>query len=155
MFWGVGGAQRMNCIASTRPQRWRGHNCLASFQHRELGFTGPLSRHLLAYQQITATVRHSLRDLLEMYSVDMLLSAAFSRELEPRQWSEYGAQLPLLAEPDLGLALVVKSYLDELSNDSARQADITRWFPQAIDIHADLQMAWKLWDAVSAVIVHC
>lgn len=123
--------------------------CLATFQHKELGFTGPLSRHLLAYHQVIGNVRDSLRDLLEVYAVDMLLSSAFSRDITPKQWSEYGAQLPLLKEPDLGLALVVKSYLDELSNDASRRADITRWFPQALDLQADLKMAWKLWAAVS------
>lgn len=123
--------------------------CLATFRHKELGFTGPLSRQLLAYHQIAATVRNSLRGLLEMYAVDMLLSGAFIRDLTPPQWSERTAQLPLLKEPDIGLALVVKSYLDELSNDPARRADISRWFPQALDVHADLKTAWKLWDAVS------
>ncbi|QIW94828.1 hypothetical protein AMS68_000346 [Peltaster fructicola] len=124
--------------------------CLATFRHKELGFTGPLSRHLLAYHQIAAVVRNSLRDLLEVYAVDMLFSGAFSRNITPKQWSTYGAQLPLLKEPDLGLALVVKSYLNEQSHETSRRADITRWFPQALDLDADLKMAWRLWDAVNA-----
>lgn len=129
--------------------------CLASFKHPELGFTGPLSRHLLAYQQITAVVRQTLRELLEMYSVDMLLSAAFVRDIEPRKWSEMGSQLPLLKEPDLGLALMVKSYLDEQSNNAEKRADIARWFPQAEDVQGDLKMAWKLWDAVCHPVIMC
>ena len=123
--------------------------CLGTFRHQEIGFTGPLSRHLLAYQQVTAAVRNSLRDLLEMYTVDMLLSAGFRRDISPEEWSKYGAYLSLLREPDLGLALVVKSYLDELSNDPHKRADISRWFSHAEDIHEDLQMAWKLWGSVS------
>lgn len=127
--------------------------CLGSFRHQEIGFTGPLSRHLLAYQQITAAVRQSLRDLLEMYAVDMLLSAGFSRDHEPNEWSAFGAQLPLVREPDLGLSLVVKSYLDELSNDAGRRADISKWFSHALDIQGDLQMAWKMWSSVSIPVV--
>ena len=125
--------------------------CLATFQHRELGFTGPLSRHLLAFQQVASGVRTALRHLLEVYAVDMLLAGTFTRSLSPKQWSEYGAQLPLLKEPDLGLALVVKSYLDELSNDPARRSDITKWFPQAINVRADLEMAWRRTWTVSLI----
>lgn len=122
---------------------------LGLFHHDTIGYTGPLSRHLLAYHQMTAAVRSSLRDLLEMHACNMLLSGAVSRDVPPTQLTELGASLPFVREPDLGLALVVKSYLDELSTDAGRRSDITKWFNHATDIHGDLEKAWKMWAAVS------
>ena len=122
--------------------------CLGTFGHSEIGYTGPLSRHLLAYHQMIAAVRGSLRDLAEMHACTLLLSGAVARDIKPNQLTELGAAIPFAREPDLGLALVVKSYLDELSNDPARRSDISRWFIHAKDIHQDLEKAFKLWNAV-------
>lgn len=121
---------------------------LGSFHHNEIGFTGPLSRHLLAYHQIAAAVRGSLRDLLEMHALNMLLKGAASRNLKPTDYSDFGSQLGFLQQPDLGLSLVVKSYLDEINND--KQPDISKWFNHAADISGDLDKAWKMWGAVCA-----
>ncbi|KAK5117730.1 hypothetical protein LTR85_008705 [Meristemomyces frigidus] len=125
---------------------------LGLFRHETIGYTGPLSRHLLAYHQMTAAVRSSLRDLLEMHACHMLMSGAVSRDVLPKQLTDLGAGLPFVREPDLGLALVVKSYLDELSADAARRSDITKWFNHAVDVQEDLGKAWKLWAAVNAGI---
>nr|OQO27427.1 hypothetical protein B0A51_07878 [Rachicladosporium sp. CCFEE 5018] len=124
--------------------------CLGSFQHGEIGFTGPLSRHLLAYHQMAAATRGALRDLLEMHALSMLLKGAASRSHKPLDYSDLGSDLPLLREPDLGLSLVVKSYLDELSNE--KRTDITKWFNHATDIKGDLEKAWKMWGAINAGI---
>lgn len=121
---------------------------LGTFRHREIGFTGPLSRHLLAYQQVTAAVRGSLRDLVEVHALSMLVSNTASRDLSPEDLTAFGCNLPFVREPDLGLSLVVKSYLDELSNEPSKRADITRWFNHAEDISGDLEKAWKMWGAV-------
>lgn len=126
---------------------------LGTFRHEEIGFTGPLSRHLLAYHQMTAAVRGSLRDLVEMHAVSMLLSGVASRNMAPKAYTDLGCSLPFAREPDLGLSLVVKSYLDELSNDPSRRSDIQRWFSHAVDIQGDLQKAWKMWAAVSISMV--
>ena len=134
--------------------------CLASFQHDQIGYTGPLSRHTLAYHQMTAAVRGALRDLVEMHATNMFLSGAVKRWRGPQdggskvQFSDVGFGLPFVHEPDCGLALVVKSHLDELSNPSAKTWAITAWFNHALDIRADLQKAWKLWDAVSLCVKH-
>lgn len=127
--------------------------CLGSFRHDEIGFTGPLSRHLLAYHQMAAAVRGALRDLVEVHALNMLLSGAVSRDLKLPEYTDLGCNLPLLQEPDLGLALAVKSFLDEASNDSSKRADITLWFNHAHHIDGDLQKAWKMWGAVSACLV--
>jgi hypothetical protein len=122
--------------------------CLGTFHHKEIGFTGPLSRHLLAYHQMAAAVRGSLRDLLEMHALNMLVTGNCKRaEIKPADYSNFGSRLPFVREPDLGLSLVVKSYLDELSNE--KRADISKWFNHAYDIAGDLEKAWKMWGAVS------
>lgn len=123
--------------------------CLGKFRHKEIGFTGPLSRHLLGYHQMTAAVRGSLRDLIEAHALSMLGSGVASRQLKPTDYSNFGSKLPFSEEPDLGLSLVVKSYLDELSNDASKRSDIRRWFNHAYDVNGDLDKAWKMWEAVS------
>lgn len=122
---------------------------LGSFKHAQIGYTGPLSRHLLAYQQVAAAVRNSLRDLMEAHAGYLMLNASMVRHRAGDDYTDVGAGLPFLKEPDLGLALVVKSHLDELSNASERRTDIRKWFNHALDIEGDLHKAWKMWDAVS------
>ena len=121
--------------------------CLGSLQHAAIGYTGPLSRNLLAYHQTAAAVRNALRDLLEMHACYLLLSGAVDRKLSNNAYTDLGASLPLMNEPDVGLGLVVKSYLDELS--SSKRSDVTTWFAHALDIQGDLEKAWSIWDAVS------
>jgi hypothetical protein len=132
--------------------------CFGLLRHRQIGYTGPLSRHLLAYHQMASTVRASLRDLLEMHACGLLMSGAVSRRLNGgsvkgnvQEWKDFGSNLPFIREPDLGLALVVKSYLDEQSNEQSKRQDIAKWFSHVQDMEGDLDKAWKLWDCVSTV----
>jgi len=125
--------------------------CLGTFHHKEIGFTGPLSRHLLGYHQMISAVRGSLRDLVEVHALSMFMSGAVSREVEPIVYTSVGANLPFVEEPDLGLSLVVKSYLDEASNDPNKRSDIERWFNHAYDIKGDLKKAWMMWGAVGGI----
>ena len=120
--------------------------CLGSLRHDPIGYTGPLSRNLLAYHQTAAAVRNALRDLLEMHACYILLSGAVNRAIEESQYTVLGAALPLMSEPDVGLGLVVKSYLDEISN---KRIDVSQWFAHAQNIQGDLKKAWNIWDAVS------
>ena len=126
--------------------------CLGTFQHDAIGYTGPLSRSLLAYHQCAAAVRGALRDLVEMHACNMFLSGAVGRNLAHGDYTDLGASLPFVDEPDLGLALVVKSHLDELSNEPSKRTDIKKWFNFARDIEGDLEKAWSMWDAVSTAI---
>lgn len=123
--------------------------CLGTFKHHAIGYTGPLSRHLLAFHQVAAAVRSALRDLTEVHACNMLLSASADREDEPKYRSVAG-RMPFGKEPDLGLGLVVKSYLDEQSQESSRRANIKNWFNHAEDIDGDLAKAWKMWAAVGS-----
>lgn len=124
--------------------------CLGSFQHEQIGYTGPLSRALLAFQQLAAAVRNSLRDLTESHVCFMMLSGSAVRVRDTSEYKDVAGRLPFGTEPDIGLALVVKSHLDELSND--RRTDIKRWFNHAHDIDRDLEKAWRMWDAINAGI---
>ncbi len=98
---------------------------------------------------MTTAVRASLRDLLEMHACAMLMSGSVSRKtIGDKELRDLGTNLPFTREPDLGLALVVKSYLDELSNEPSKRQDITRWFNYVTDMEGDLQKAWKMWACV-------
>lgn len=123
--------------------------CLGYLRHGSIGYHGPLSRNLLAYQQCIAAVRGALRDLLEMHACHMLLSGAVDRTLPNRAYMDVAASLPLLAEPDIGLALNVKCYLDELSQQHEKRQNVDSWFVHAEDTKGDREKAWKLWGAVS------
>jgi hypothetical protein len=54
--------------------------CLGKISHQEVGYTGPLSRNYLAYQQMVTAVRGSLRDLLEVSLANLLLFGDAERE---------------------------------------------------------------------------
>ena len=49
--------------------------CLGRLGHNSIGYTGPLSRHLLAYHSLVSAVRNAQRDLVEMTLVTMSLNA--------------------------------------------------------------------------------
>ena len=121
--------------------------CFGLVQHKAIGYTGLLSRNLLAYHQMAATVRGALRDLVEMHACYMMLSGAVDRHWKPKTYTDLGASLPFVNEPDVGLGLVVKSYLDECS--TTHPTDVHKWFLHAEDIEGDLEKAWTMWDAVS------
>lgn len=129
--------------------------CLGSFQHQAIGYTGPLSRHLLAYHQVASAVRGSLRDLAEVHGAHMFLSGSAVRKRHRDDFTDLGSRLPFSKEPDVGLAIVLKSYLDEMSNDPSRRQDIKKWFGFALDIDGDLQKAFDLWAAVSSTLTRC
>ena len=139
-------------------QEDRSHNllvsriaCLGRFHHGEIGYTGPLSKHLLAYHQMVASVRGALRDLVEMHTCNMMLSGAADRSLKKSEYHEIGAGLPFLNEPDIGLGLVVKSHLDEQSRPSPEsRTSVKLWFNHVEGpIQGDLDKAWDMWDVVS------
>lgn len=127
--------------------------CVGAVHHKTLGFTGPLSRQLLAYHQMVAAVRGALRDLVEMQGCNMFLSGCANRDLTKAQYCELGATMPLAREPDLGLALLVKNHLDEQCRPAEERSYLEKWFQQVIDIPGNLSKAWGLWDAVSTVVV--
>lgn len=60
--------------------------CLGSVVHQPVGYSGPLSRHLLAYHAIIAAVQTALRDLVEMSVVTMFLEGYVDRDRD--DWME-------------------------------------------------------------------
>jgi len=48
--------------------------CLGQLRHRVIGYTGPLSRHLLAYHSLISAVRNDLHDLADVCLTTMLLN---------------------------------------------------------------------------------
>lgn len=132
--------------------------CLGKFQHKQIGFTGPLSRQLLGYHSMIAAVRNSMRDLVEVCLTTLLLNGDADRDRP--DWYELGLDLPFLLDNDCGLGLLVNNYLFELYKElkgdptseetrlKAKEAQ-QRTFAQAVDPEGDLRRAFALWDAVS------
>ena len=54
--------------------------CLGKIRHDPKRWSGPLSRHLLAYQSIISNVHGSLRDLMEMILAAMFLEGLVDRD---------------------------------------------------------------------------
>jgi hypothetical protein len=52
---------------------------LGELRHRPIGFTGPLSQHLLGYNSVVNIVRQTLRDLVEVTSTHMFLTSCCNR----------------------------------------------------------------------------
>jgi hypothetical protein len=46
--------------------------CLGKLSHKEIGYTGPLSRHYLGYHSMVTAVRGTIRDLAEVCLVTLL-----------------------------------------------------------------------------------
>jgi hypothetical protein len=52
---------------------------LGELRHKPIGFTGPLSQHLLGYNSIINVVRQTLRDLIEVSASQMYLTGCCNR----------------------------------------------------------------------------
>lgn len=134
--------------------------CLFQLGHESIGFTGPLSRGLLAYNGMICAVREALRDLTEASVTTLFLSGDVDRNRS--DITDMGLDLPFLHHNDCGLGIAVVSYLDELVGRPDPQSDDTKkevrnkgpseWFPHGTNFRGDLENAFKLWDAVYAGI---
>jgi hypothetical protein len=54
---------------------------VGKLQHAAIGFTGPLSQHLLAYGSVINLVRQTLRDLVEVTATHMFMGAFAKRDI--------------------------------------------------------------------------
>lgn len=137
--------------------------CLGHLKHKEIGYTGPLSRHLLAYQSVISAVRSSQRDVLEMAMCTLLLGGSVDRKVELEELQKPAFSLPFLRDADCALGIAVKHYLDELSaqsdqppsaasRDAVKDKGAKSWFPHAEGFEASLNDAFCLWDAVYAAV---
>ncbi|THZ36588.1 hypothetical protein D6C87_09066 [Aureobasidium pullulans] len=136
--------------------------CFAGLRHKTIGFTGPLSRHLLAYTSMVSAVRGNLRNVVEMSLFGLLANYHVDRSMALDQLAEISYSLPFLNDVDCALGIAAKSYLDELSaqgeptSETSREAvkikGANEWFPHAKDFQGDLQRAFALWDSVYAAV---
>jgi hypothetical protein len=147
---------------------------LGVLRHNAIGFTGPLSHHLLAYNSMINVVRSTLRDMIEVCMVNMLMTGCCNRDvntfpniaMESVDWfipcpglSLTIFRLPFLLPLNCALSIAVKSYLDELSNNqeptaaatkaAVKETAATRYFPQSLKFIEDLEGAFAIWDAVA------
>ena len=56
--------------------------CLLKLRHHNIGYTGPLSKNMLAFHSIIKAVRETDRDLLEAVTASMFLNAQANRNRE-------------------------------------------------------------------------
>lgn len=77
--------------------------CLGKIRHSAKGYSGPLSRHMLAYHSIVSNVHASLRDLLEMIVAAMFLEGLVDRDRN--DW----ADISLGCVNDLSIIVIVLS----------------------------------------------
>lgn len=97
--------------------------------------------------------------MAEMVLVNLLMNGDADRD-ERNDWTEMGLSLPFIEEVSAGLGIAVKTYLDELSNEveptseeakNRQKEKLPRMFAQAVDIVGDVKLAFRVWDAVSAL----
>lgn len=73
--------------------------------------------------------------------------------------ADFDTRLPFIDDNDCALGIAAKSYLDELaarvdSTSDAAKKEVKKkgseeWIPNSVDFTADLESAFRLWDAVS------
>ena len=156
---------KRNCMLVSRVA------CLGKIQHQAKPYSGPLSRHLLAYQSVVSSVRTTLRDLFEMILAAMFLEGSVTRERD--DWMDLslrcvtqaskssrsnGFSLPLYDEHSCALGNLTLHYLDELCTRDDPTAESTRqeiketgqkmWITKS-NFSESLEDALRLWDAVS------
>ncbi|KAL9014581.1 MAG: hypothetical protein Q9173_000765 [Seirophora scorigena] len=143
---------RRNCMLVSRVA------CLGRLVHPPRGYSGPLSRHLLAYHATKATVQAALRDLVEMSVVTMFLEGYAERDRD--DWMAIALTLPLFDEDSCALGVATLTYLDELSGrpdpTSKATREETRERTQGWVKHCNFQLsqqhAYQLWDAVCGAV---
>ncbi|GAB1214480.1 hypothetical protein ATERTT37_003643 [Aspergillus terreus] len=129
--------------------------CIAKLQHKSIGYSGPLSRQLLCYRSLVSEVRSALRNLIEVVLTGLLLSGDADRERS--DWNDLSIRLPFIDDNDCGLGIAVRTYLDDLPLQAdplsaEARAEVKskgkEWFQHSDSFTGNLDMAFKLWDAV-------
>ncbi|PLB38128.1 temperature dependent protein affecting M2 dsRNA replication-domain-containing protein [Aspergillus candidus] len=129
--------------------------CVAKLQHKSIGYSGPLSRQLLCYRSLIAAVRSTLRNLIEVILTGLLLNGDADRNRN--DWSDLSVKLPFIDDNDCGLGIAVRTYLDDLplqadpTSPDARTEVKSKgkdWFQHSESFTGNLDLAFKLWDAV-------
>ncbi|CAK7275274.1 hypothetical protein SEPCBS119000_006610 [Sporothrix epigloea] len=119
------------------------------------GYTGPLSKSLLAFHTLTTTVADANRAI-----IDSLLALTFMSNQAERDRSDYwdiGHRLPYTESPDAALGIAVKTFLDESFEDTTPQDRAARkkafpakFVPHATHVFEDFEVAFGLVEAIYA-----
>lgn len=135
---------------------------LVNMDHKAIGYTGPLSRNLLAFNGFSRALTRELRNFIEMTLVNMLMAGDVERDSEYRRdWADLGLKLPFIDEANSCLGIAAKTYLDELCSEPNPTADdvkskhmnkLPEMIPQAIDVLGDLELGFRVWDGIVAGI---
>jgi hypothetical protein len=67
---------------------------LVNMDHKSIGYTGPLSRNLLAFNSFSRALTRELRNFTEMTLVNMLMAGDVEREGR-NDWAELGLRYTL------------------------------------------------------------
>ncbi|OAL71144.1 hypothetical protein A7D00_4807 [Trichophyton violaceum] len=133
--------------------------CFGKIQHKPIGYSGPLSRQLLSFRSLVSTVRSALRDLIEVVLASLLLSGDANRDRD--DWTDLSLSLPFIDDNDCGLAIAVRTYLDDLPQEPEPTTEAIReevrakgkeWFQHSHSFSENLDMSFHLWDAVFKAI---
>ncbi|KAK3327794.1 temperature dependent protein affecting M2 dsRNA replication [Cercophora scortea] len=130
---------------------------LLKLRHEPVGYTGPLNKNLLAFRSLGAEVRSADRDLVDSIVASMFLYAQAKRKRDDL-W-QLGHELPFTTDPDIALAIAVKTYIDDviptdsLEMKEAKKAHFpTVFVPYAVAFVEDLDIACKFFEAIYAGI---
>ena len=130
--------------------------CLLKLRHQNVGYTGPLSKNLLAYHSIIKAVRETDRDLTEAVAASMFLNSHATRQRD--DYGKIGRSLPFSTDVDIALGIAVKTYLDDFvkvditSEERAAEKSkyIAKFLPHSVNFIEDLDVAFNFFDAVHA-----
>lgn len=64
--------------------------CVGKLRHKNIGYSGPLSRQLLSYRSLVTEFRSTLRNLMEIALVSLFLSGDANRDRH--DWNELGVR---------------------------------------------------------------
>ncbi|KAI9759230.1 MAG: hypothetical protein M4579_002518 [Chaenotheca gracillima] len=145
---------KQNCLLLSRVA------CFGKLSYKPAGYAGPLSRNFLGFNSFISAVRSSLRDLVEITLANLFLNGDADRDR--KDWTDLGLALPFLDDPDYGLGIAMKMYLDEVAqypidNNTAADASARKemkikgnrdWFPEVNDLPGDLEKGFRLFDAI-------
>ncbi|EAQ85945.1 hypothetical protein CHGG_07198 [Chaetomium globosum CBS 148.51] len=128
---------------------------LLKLRHQANGYTGPLSKNLLAFRSLVSEVRSADRDLIEAILASMFMYAQAKRNRD-NSW-ELSHQLPFLYDPDVALGIAVKTYLDDLvPNDPHKSQKLEEfpgvYVPYAVSFTEDFNVACNFFDALHAAV---
>ncbi|KAI9734469.1 MAG: hypothetical protein M1818_006858 [Claussenomyces sp. TS43310] len=160
----IGGPQRGSEADKTSCLLIARSACLVKLRHKAIGYTGPLSKNLLAHHSIISAVRQSDRDLIEAILASLFLHAEAQRlttpRREPDEFTKLGLSLPFNTDVDVGLGIAVKTYLDDHSSptfspaekETEKKAYAESLIPHNVNFAEDLALAFRFFDALYAAV---